>query len=138
MVPFLGELCRGVIEASGRTDIVLHVFGDDRLCLDPDSAVPTALIVAEAVANAIEHGFAESRPGRIEIDVGQGAEGVKVIVHDDGWGLPPGFSAEQSSSLGLRIATTLARGQGGSFRLDQSGGTLAILTLPLRLLASGK
>ena len=139
LLPFLGELCRGVIEASGRTDILLHVSGDDILRLDPDSAVPTALIVAEAVANAIEHGFAQSRAGQIEIGVRRYAEErIEVTIQDDGWGLPANFQAEQSSSLGLRIATTLARGQGGSFRLDPSGGTLAILTLPLRLLAPGQ
>jgi two-component sensor histidine kinase len=136
LLPFLGELCRGVLDASGREDLVLDVDGDDALRLQPDAAIPTALVVAEAVANAIEHGFRDGRIGRIAVSVSPSTTaGAVVTVLDDGHGLPKGFVQDGSTSLGLRIATTLAQGQGGRFRLAQRGGTLATLTLPPALLA---
>ncbi|WP_342027882.1 hypothetical protein [Sphingomonas gellani] len=55
-------------------------------------------------------------------------------MHDDGRGLPPGFDPEQTS-LGLKIATSLAQGQGGHFRLEQRDGTCATLILPANLVA---
>lgn len=135
LVPFLSELCRSVIEASGRHDVTLAVTGDDQLRLMPDAAIPTALITAEAVANALEHGFADGRVGRITLGIRRAIEGgLAVTVHDDGHGLPVGFDADNSTSLGLRIATTLARGQAGRFRLEALDGTLATLTLPSALL----
>ena len=138
LVPFLAELCRSVIEASGRDDVALEVRGDDRLRLQSDAAVPAALIVAEAVANSIEHGFADARSGQITVEIARDPAGAPcVTVHDDGRGLAPGFDAENGRSLGLQIATTLARGQGGSFRLETRQGTLATLALPANLLASG-
>lgn len=139
LVAFLTELSLSVIEAAGRHDVTLSVSGDDRLCLMPDAAVPTALIIAEAVANALEHGFAEEKGGRIVVRIVRDAEGgPQVTVHDDGRGLPAGFEAENGTSLGLHIATTLARGQGGRFDLKACDGTLATLTLPSNTVASSK
>lgn len=138
LVPFLCEVCASVIEASGRNDVTLDSAGDTSLRLMPDAAVPTALIVAEAVANALEHGFAKGRPGHIIVGVEQDAEGSPVVtIHDDGHGIHPDFEAEHATSLGLRIATTLARGQGGRFSLEHSAGTRATLSLPASSIAVG-
>jgi two-component sensor histidine kinase len=136
LVPFLGELCRSVIDASGRSDVALDVQGDDQLRVQPDAAIPIALVVAEAVANAIEHGFCDGRSGLILVDVVRDPEsGPRVTIHDNGHGLPAGFEGAAPTSLGMKIATTLARGQGGSFELRRQHGTLATLTLPADLLA---
>jgi two-component sensor histidine kinase len=137
LVPFLDELCRSVVDASGRRDVALELAGDGRLRLEPDAAVPTALIVAETVANALEHGFAGGRPGRIEVEVQRSSNGdLAVTVRNDGHALPDGFRVEDSTSLGLRIATTLARGLDGSFVLQSANGVVTTLALPARLLAS--
>ncbi|WP_093313850.1 sensor histidine kinase [Sphingomonas jatrophae] len=138
LLTFLEQLCRDVLQASGRSDVVLDVAGDEQLRLQPDAAVPTALIVAEAMANALEHGLAHGRAGRIAVTFGLVAGGdLEVRVQDDGHGLSSGFRLEDSESLGLRIATMLARGQGGSFRLAADHGTTAILALPRHLVVSG-
>jgi two-component sensor histidine kinase len=138
LVPFLTELCMSVVDASGRHDVTIITTGDDRLRLAPDAAIPTALIVTEAVSNALEHGFAEGKGGRIVVGVALGPDGgPQVTIHDDGRGVPADFNAESSTSLGLRIATTLARGQGGRFSLEGNEGSLATLTLPRTSLANG-
>lgn len=135
LLPFLDETCRSVLEATGRNDIQLELSGNERLRLVPDAAVPTALIVAEAVANAVEHGFA-GRAGRIKINVARSLSGsLEVTVRNDGHHLPDDFCLEDNDSLGLRIATTLARGQKGSFRLEPDNGAIATLSLPGKLLA---
>lgn len=137
LLPFLESLCRGVIEASGRSDVALRVSGDAQVRLKPDAAVPTALIVAEAVANAVEHGFAEQRSGRIEVEANRDRSGcLEVTVRNDGHALPIGFDVNASTSLGLRIATTLARGQSASFSLAGQDDTTATLMLPAHLLAT--
>lgn len=139
LVPFLDELCRSVVEANGRHDVMLSVSGDNRLRLMPDAAIPTALIVAEAVANALEHGFADGKIGRITVGIACTPDdgGVTLTIHDDGRGLTADFDAESGTSLGLRIATTLARGQGGRFYMDSRDGTVATLSLPPSSLADG-
>jgi len=139
LVPFLDTLCRSVVDASGRRDVTLTVSGDGHIRLQPDAAVPTALIVAEAVANAVEHGLADDRAGQIIVEAAQASTGcLEVTVRDNGHGLPLNFQLETSTSLGLRIATTLARGQSGSFQLATKDGTVATLALPAHLLTIGE
>lgn len=131
LLAFLSDICASVIEASGREDVTLAAIGDEALSLIPDAVIPTALVIAEAAANALEHGFAGARAGQITINVEQDPDGgPRVIVHDNGHGIRSGFETEHASSLGLLIATTLARGQGGYFALEASEGTRAILALP--------
>ena len=81
----------------------------------PDALIPLALILAEAIANAIEQGGRRDH-GASRVDLVQAAPGFHLCVTDDGAGIAPGgFDTRASTSLGLKIATTLARQLGGSF-----------------------
>lgn len=129
---FLEPLCADVVEASGRTGIACTINVTDDAALNPDAAVPLALIVAEAMANAIEHGFRDRDAGHIEVHLARDGEDlVKVEVRDDGHGLPEGFSIEASNSLGLRIAAMLAGQLNGTFELFRTDRTTARLILPV-------
>ncbi|MEQ6333530.1 histidine kinase dimerization/phosphoacceptor domain -containing protein [Sphingobium sp. MK2] len=130
---FLKTLTADIVEASGRTDIVASVDAPEELRLDPGINVPLALVVAEAVSNAIEHGLPD-RPGQIAIMLGYREDGLCLRVSDDGDGVSSDFSLEQSNSLGLRIANTLAAQMGGRFTLapGANGGAMAQLILPHR------
>lgn len=130
---FLTTLTADVLEASGRDDIALTVDAPDALTLEPDIAVSMALIVTEAVNNAIEHGLPH-RGGSIHVglDVSDGT--ISLNVTDDGKGLSPDFDPGFSQSLGLRISNALAGQLNGRFSLMPSatGGATARLDLPVR------
>ena len=114
----LARLRDDVIDATGRVGITIAVTADSALTIPPDAAIPVALIVAEAVANAVEHGFANDRTGRIDVSIARGTGNlVDVVVADTGHGIPPGFDATASDRLGLRIATLFAKQLGGQFTL---------------------
>ena len=131
LAAFLNELGADLIEASGKTSIKYRVEAPEDIGLAPEAAVPMALIVAEAVTNAIEHGFAGRETGLILIQVWQRADGaLDIDVSDDGAGLPPGFDLKATESLGLRLAQMLARQLRGSFTLSADGRTVARLRLP--------
>lgn len=129
---FLHGLCEDAIEASGRADVAWSLDADETIELEPDAAIPLALIMAEAIANSIEHGFGDGRAGRIVIRLAQEDHHVLLTLRDDGAGLSEGFDPARAGSLGLRIATTLARQLGGGFTLSPAagGGTVARLELP--------
>jgi two-component sensor histidine kinase len=105
--------------------------------IGPEAAIPMALIVAESIANAIEHGFAAGQADPwLGIRLGPGLQRrqLAVEIEDNGIGLPDGFTLEHSDSLGLRSATMLAGQIGGSYSLTSStdgSGPLARLELPL-------
>jgi two-component sensor histidine kinase len=132
---FLDELARDVIQSNASAMPVTHeVSGDMLASIPPEAAIPVALVVAEAIANAIEHGFVGRDNGRIDIRIAQSADRhLTVEIEDDGRGLPAGFSMDDSDSLGLRLASMLAGQLGGRFSLERGAvqGTLARIELPL-------
>ncbi|MGC6328068.1 sensor histidine kinase [Rhizorhabdus sp. FW153] len=128
---FLDQLGPDLIDASGKPGICCQVLVEEDFALEPDAAVPMALIIAEAVSNALEHGFGDREQGCVEITAQRTTDGMlEVRVTDDGAGLPTGFSLEQTNSLGLKLAQALARQLGGSFDLFAGRVTTALLKLP--------
>nr|WP_280740552.1 histidine kinase dimerization/phosphoacceptor domain -containing protein [Sphingomonas kaistensis] len=136
---FLDQLARDVIESSTTMTIKHEVISTSDARIGPEAAIPLALIVAESIANAIEHGFAPGQDdARLEIRLGQGLQRQRLAVEieDNGVGLPDGFALDQSGSLGLRIATMLAGQIGGHYSLTPGTDRGAIARLELPLLAA--
>lgn len=131
LTAFLEQLGADLIDSGGKHGIGLHVRVDEEVDLPAEAAVPVALITAEAVANAIEHGFAVRETGQILIRALIVDDVLEIIVADDGAGLPPGFKLESADSLGLKLARMLAQQLAGEFRLINDQGTIARLRLPL-------
>jgi len=106
--------------------------------IDFQSAVPSGLILNEAVTNAVKHAFSGRREGRIEIAMRNAADGaVALTVADDGVGLPEGFDPRATESLGFKIMLTLLEQVGGSLRIERTRGTRLRLRLPAAQPRSG-
>ena len=125
---FLNRICRDIIEAEGSGAISYEIRVATQKLLEPTAAIPTALIVAEAVANAIEHGFAGRTSGTINIHAADAGKKLSITIADDGNGLAEGYDTAANRSLGLSIARKLAQSLGGSFSIAQgTPGTIATL-----------
>jgi two-component sensor histidine kinase/putative methionine-R-sulfoxide reductase with GAF domain len=72
-------------------------------------ATTLAIILNELIANAIEHGFGERTRGHIIITAARVGDAILVSVADDGQGVPPGFDAATSDSLGLQLVRSLGK-----------------------------
>ncbi len=90
--------------------------------ISSDAATPLAMVFTELIQNAVEHAFDPEAPGAIEISCAREGTGLRLAVEDDGIGLPPGFSLESTTSLGLSIVSTLVGELGGSIRLGTRVG----------------
>ncbi|GAA5152452.1 PAS domain-containing sensor histidine kinase [Nocardioides marinquilinus] len=105
--------------------------------LPSEGANALAIVLTELVQNAVEHGYDDADPtasGRIEVSVERADDGGRrVVVDDDGRGLPDGFSLDGSTNLGLSIVRTLVEAElGGRLTLGPrpGGGTRAVVALP--------
>ncbi|MGW0070711.1 sensor histidine kinase, partial [Streptosporangium sandarakinum] len=101
--------------------------------LPSEVATPLAMVLTELLQNAVQHGFA-NRPGRLQVIVSRGDERLRVVVSDDGRGLPEGFDPESTTSLGLQIVRTLVVGElAGRLAIGPrpGGGTEVTLDIPL-------
>lgn len=130
MAEFLRRLSEAVMRASGRSDVTCRLAVDGPLTLLPDQAVPLALVMTEALSNALEHGLPD-RAGLITVTLHrEGRDGLILSIEDDGAGLPDGFDVQATDQLGLRIAGQLAKQLRGSFALaprDGASGSRATL-----------
>ncbi|MGV0797743.1 ATP-binding protein, partial [Mycolicibacterium elephantis] len=103
--------------------------------LDADRATALIMVITELVQNAIEHAFdGSTEEGCVTIRAERSARWLDVIVHDDGRGLPEGFSLEKSDRLGLQIVRTLVSAElDGSLEMHDGpdGGTDAVLRVPI-------
>ncbi len=127
----LDALLDEVLAANGRDDVARAVSCEDERRLTNAQALPVALIVAESIANALEHGLASGIGGRIAIDVEDVGREMRIIVCDDGGALPADFTMASATSMGLSIATMLARQLGGSYALTGGAETRATLQFPV-------
>jgi two-component system, sensor histidine kinase PdtaS len=75
--------------------------------LPSETATTLAMVVTELVQNAVEHGFGGHGAGTVVVDADSDGAALRVAVTDDGAGLPDGFDAEATGSLGLSIVRTL-------------------------------
>ena len=101
--------------------------------LPANTASSLAVVLAELLQNAVEHGFPPgTKGGRVTVELESAGAELTIRVHDDGAGLPDGFEPSTSGGLGLTIARTLAAGElGGELTLRPAAtgraGTVAEL-----------
>ncbi|WP_159978721.1 MULTISPECIES: sensor histidine kinase [unclassified Novosphingobium] len=133
---FLTEVSGKIMASSAPPGITCHVDAEAGIILRPDSAVPVALIVSEAIANALEHGFAGRPAGRIALCMARRDTSIVLSVEDDGVGLPPGLDPTSTDSIGLRISRVLSQQLGAEMALEsRESGACMTLHLPLSRLA---
>lgn len=166
MIQHLGDLLRLSLENRDRHEVPLaeelafldHYlaiqktrFGERlrvelRIAPEIRYALVPSLILQPLVENAIRHGIA-SRTGGGSILVSaqpsvQSASQLEILIQDDGVGLPPGWTLDSSTGLGLSLTRQrLSELHNGASRLtirrrvnsSAASGTEVTLLLPLRL-----
>ncbi|CAM3913213.1 sensor histidine kinase [Isoptericola cucumis] len=123
--------------ASTRTKVSTRQSGSFGMVPAQD-ATPLALVLTELVTNAVEHGFPGRESGVVEIDVTRSGSELRVVVADDGVGMPEGIATmgrASRSGLGSQIVQTLVTNElRGTidWAARDGGGTQVVLELKLR------
>ncbi|HEY5014532.1 MAG TPA: sensor histidine kinase, partial [Acidimicrobiia bacterium] len=134
-----GEIVRPLVRvveetvAAPERSIGFSVEGDAGE-LPGEVATPLAVVLNELMQNAVDHAFPEGRPGRVVVKLGRTVDHVLVDVSDDGIGLPPAFSLEESKGLGLSIVLALVTGElDGSIEMRNEHGTTVHVQVPVAM-----
>ncbi|XMB91047.1 MASE3 domain-containing protein [Methanosarcina hadiensis] len=118
----------------------------EKICLGMDTAIPLGIIVNELISNSLKHAFPEGTEGEILINFGRTdsftpdtgnseiAECVngknppfKLIVADNGKGIPEGINLKTTESLGLQLVDILIDQINGCIELKRGKGTEFII-----------
>lgn len=112
----LADICRDVAELDA-VDRDAEIRVDlQPYCAPPGLASALAMITAELVGNALEHGLAR-RAGTVEVSLAPTDDGACLVVQDNGEGVPDGVLRP---GFGLALVTRLARQLGA--KVEKSSG----------------
>ena len=137
MRSFLLELCGQLFQAIGEREghrIRLEVDAPE-LEISSDQAVPLALIVTEAVSNAVKYAFPGGRSGLVSVRLCLlGGERISLTVQDDGVGMPAGQAETETGvrdGLGIQLIRGFAKQLGATLEVTEGAGTRYYLELQL-------
>jgi two-component sensor histidine kinase len=92
-------------------------------------AQPMVLAVNELVVNALRHAFPNGRGGAVSVNIARDGGELRVVVADDGVGLPPGY--QDGLGFGMKLVQMMVAKVGGVLLVESQAGARFILTAPL-------
>jgi PAS domain S-box-containing protein len=100
-----------------------------KIMVDINTAVPLGLIMNELISNALKHAFPNGRKGIISISGGENGDLITLVVRDNGIGIPEELDWKNTTTLGMRLVTSLIDQVGGAITLDRNQGTAFTITI---------
>lgn len=89
--------------------------------LNIETSIPLSLLISELVSNSLKYAFPQRKNGEISISLHSQNNHYKLIISDNGVGLPPEIDFENvKSSLGLRLVNSLVNQLDGNIELDRN------------------
>ena len=83
----------------------------------------------ELISNALRHAFPNGREGTISISGGEAGDLITLVIRDNGIGIPEEFDWKNTTSLGMRLITSLIDQVDGTIALERTNGTQFTITV---------
>ena len=90
--------------------------------LNIDTAIPCGLIINELVTNSLKYAFPQSYEnsmGTINIELTEVEDHFKLIISDNGVGMPQDINPDNTETLGLLLVTSLVNQIDGNLKIDK-------------------
>ncbi len=130
MATYLQELSTALAESLFLRGAITLDCRSEHGALPRDRAVSIGLIVNELVTNAAKHAFAGRETGRIEVRFESTGPGWRLIVADDGIGMPESDAPRRDGGLGQRLIDAFVRQARGRLATE-SGVAGTVVTVAL-------
>jgi two-component sensor histidine kinase len=103
---------------------------DEQVYFNVDIAIPVGLIINELISNALQHAFADNRPGVVSIALLRKADILELIIKDNGTGMGKDDSQEIHNGIGMMLVRTLVQQIKGQMEVTSSEGTTISVYIP--------
>lgn len=118
---YLSEIASSVMRAHAMEGIRLDLKVDT-WPVSINVAMPTGLVVNELLTNTLKHAFDDHEGGTILLHSLVDETGCRVVVQDDGAGLPEGAVWPQPGKLGALIVKSLRQNAKARFDISSTPG----------------
>ena len=127
-LPDLVHYLRDSFNVKSRIQFELAI---ESLELDVSQAIPLGIILNEAVTNSIKYAFPDhSANNVITVTLEKDSGGlIKLIISDNGTGLPEGFDVNNITSLGLKLIKGLTGDLNGQFSIKSKKGNGTVINI---------
>jgi two-component sensor histidine kinase len=99
-------------------------FDVEPILLNLDTSIPCGLIVNELVSNALKYAFSETKEGAIFVELKKENGKIKMLIADNGRGIPEEINYKNTETLGLQLVNTLTEQINGTISMKQNKGTI--------------
>jgi PAS domain S-box-containing protein len=122
---FVSDLVAGIDNTS--TEVHAEI---DSIAVSAAMAAPLALMMHELATNAVRHAFPDKRAGRVTITAQHCADGLRMLIEDDGIGISSGVP--NPGGFGRSLVEMVVRQLRGVIVWSESlPGTRVEITVPL-------
>jgi len=106
---YIKSLTHRIMKAYSSNQNISTNFELEKILIDINKAVPLGLLLNELITNACKHAFTGRTKGNITISFTlQNKKYYRIIVEDDGIGLPEDVKTEDKKTLGMTLIHVLA------------------------------
>ncbi|WP_415403811.1 PAS domain-containing protein [Tateyamaria sp. SN3-11] len=131
MGSYLSRLAAAIAHVEGRSGIRLSLQVEP-LEVPIETATRVGLVLSELMTNAFQHAFDRIETGLVEVRMSQlSAGGLRLIVSDDGVGVPAEMNWPDPRTMGGRIVSGLIEGLEGTLHLGRgAAGSFITIDVP--------
>lgn len=90
---------------------------------------PVVLAITELITNALRHAFDEGRDAAVHVSLAHHDGQFRIVVSDNGRGLPPGYA--EGKGYGMTLVRAMVQQIGGTLLAETDGGARFTITAPL-------
>lgn len=105
---YLDELTQGIVHTMGSIPALRIEHDIQDIELDVEKAMSVGIIVNELITNSCKHGLPGVADPRVRVSLEKGEQKIRLVVEDNGKGLPGEFNLAQTESFGLKIVKLFA------------------------------
>lgn len=128
---FLSRVAAAIAHIDGRPGVRMSLQVEP-LTVPIEVATRVGLVMSEVLSNAYQHAFTRLDMGMVEVRMSRLSEGgLRLIVADDGVGIPKSVTWPDPSSIGGSILTGLIEGLEGTLQLGRgAAGSVITIDIP--------
>lgn len=120
---YIRWLARYLIRSYGAERRIELKLDTEKVFLGLDRSIPFRLIINDIVTNCIKHAFPGEKEGKISLTLHSDKGKTKLVISDNGIGIPGSLDIQNPKSFGLALIYSLVRQLKGTVEIHSNEGT---------------